>query len=158
MSVLDLRAILSTLAEHEVRFVVIGGVAVGAHGYIRATEDLDIVPEPSAENAERLSRALAVLEATLPTAGGRKFQPAGDLAALKRRRNVTLDTRHGGLDVVQQAPGVPAFATLEEGAIPTDLLGVGVRVCSLRHLRAMKEARSSAQDKADLERLPDEPL
>lgn len=42
MSVLDLRALLATLNEHGVRYVVIGGVAVGAHGYVRATEDLDI--------------------------------------------------------------------------------------------------------------------
>ena len=44
MSVLDLRALLATLNEHGVRYVVIGGVAVGAHGYVRATEDLDSAP------------------------------------------------------------------------------------------------------------------
>jgi hypothetical protein len=157
VSVLDLRAVLSALVAHEVRFVIIGGVAVGAHGYVRGTDDLDIVPEPSAENADRLARALGALNSALPTAGGRAFEPAGDIAALKRRRNLTLDTRHGGLDIVQQAVGVPAYATLEQNAVAADLLGVGVRVCSLPHLRAMKEARGNAQDKADLERLPEAP-
>lgn len=105
MSTLDLRALLTTLNEHEVSFVVIGGVAVGAHGYVRATEDLDLVPEPSEDNLTRLARALAVLEATLPTADNRPFRPSGDLIALKRRRNMTLSTRDGDLDVVQQAQG-----------------------------------------------------
>ena len=154
MSVLDLRSLLAALDEHEVRFVVIGGVAVGAHGYVRATEDLDIVPDPSAENLSRLARALAELQATLPLAENRVFQPAGELTALKRRRNMTLATRHGALDIVQQAAGVPSFGQLDEEAVESELLGVPVRVCSLAHLRAMKDARGSAQDKADLEALP----
>ena len=154
MSILDLRALLGTLSEHGVNFVVIGGVAVAAHGYVRATEDLDIVPEPSSENLTRLARALAALEATLPLADNRPFRAAGELTALKRRRNLTLLTREGALDVVQQAPGVPSFGQLDRDAVESELLGVPVRICSLAHLRAMKEARASAQDQADLERLP----
>jgi hypothetical protein len=154
MSVLDLRRLLSALNARDVRFVVIGGVAVGAHGYIRSTEDLDLVPEPSGENADRLARALRDLEAQLPLDGGRPFQAAGDVTALRRRRNLTVDTRAGALDIVQQVPGVPAFAELERHAVLSELLGEPVRLCSLEHLRAMKRARASMQDKADLERLP----
>jgi hypothetical protein len=154
VSALDLRALLSALNEHGVRFVVIGGVAVGAHGYVRATEDLDIVPDASENNATRLAGALVALDATLPLAGGRAFRAAGDLVALRRRRNMTLDTRHGALDVVQQAPGVPSFDQLDERAVGSELLGVPVRVCSLGHLRQMKQARSTTQDQADLENLP----
>lgn len=154
MTVLDLRALLQVLDDHSVRFVVIGGVAVGAHGYVRSTQDLDIVPEPSKENADRLARALAALESSLPLDDGRPFQPAGDVVALTRRRNMTLETRAGALDVVQRANGVPSFDELARDAIDSDLLGVPVRVCSLEHLRAMKQARASAQDRADLENLP----
>lgn len=154
MSVLDLRALLEKLNEYDVEFVVIGGVAVGAHGYVRATEDLDIVPRPSSENADRLAQASAALEATLPLADHRAFQAAGEVTALKRRRNMTLATRHGVLDIVQQAHGVPSFAQLDERAVDSELLGVPVRICSLAHLRSMKEARASTQDRADLEHLP----
>jgi len=155
VSDLDLRGLLATLTEQNVDFVVIGGVAVAAHGYVRATADLDVVPDPSSANADRLARALASLEATLPQSGGRSFIAAGDVTALKRRRNMTLETNHGGIDIVQQAPGVPSFPALAESAVQTELLGLPVRVTSLEHLRQMKAARGSAQDLADLENLPD---
>ena len=67
---------------------------------------------------------------------------------------MTLDTKHGGIDVIQHAPGVPSFATLSSAAIDADLLGVPVRIVSLEHLRAMKEAAGRAQDRADLDNLP----
>lgn len=155
MSAFDLRGLLAALDEHGVRFVAIGGVAVAAHGYVRATRDLDIVPKFNPENVERLAQALAALDATLPTSSGRAFDPEADTAALLKRRNMTLDTRLGGLDVVQRAPGVPSYETLVERAVETDLLGISVKVCSLTDLRRMKEARADARDLADLEGLPE---
>jgi hypothetical protein len=65
----------------DVQFVVIGGVAVGAHGYVRGTEDLDLVPDPDPENLKRLAGTLSKLEATLPTVADRAFDPATDVAA-----------------------------------------------------------------------------
>jgi predicted nucleotidyltransferase len=58
LSELDLRRLLESLRDHDVRFIVIGGVAVGAHGYVRATEDLDVVPDPDPANLDRLVDAL----------------------------------------------------------------------------------------------------
>jgi hypothetical protein len=46
----DLRALLELLREKEVDFVVIGGVAVAAHGLVRGTEDLALVPAPDPDN------------------------------------------------------------------------------------------------------------
>jgi hypothetical protein len=155
LSELDLHSLLQTLDEHDVAFVVIGGVAVGAHGYLRATADLDVVPDPDPGNVERLSKALKSLDATLPTAGGRPFDPGADGLAVRRGANVTAETRFGGLDVVQIAQGVPGYSALEQDAVDSELLGVPVRVCSLARLREMKEAQGRAQDRADLENLPD---
>jgi hypothetical protein len=45
LSEFDLRSLLAALHDHDVRFVVIGGVAVGAHGYVRGTTDLENLPE-----------------------------------------------------------------------------------------------------------------
>jgi hypothetical protein len=47
---LDPLPLLRFLYERGVEHIVIGGVAVSAHGFVRPSEDLDIVPNPSAEN------------------------------------------------------------------------------------------------------------
>lgn len=155
MSSFDLRSLLEALNAHDVRFVVIGGVAVGAHGYPRATADLDLVPDPDPNNLDRLVAALGSLDATLPTVGGRPFDALGDAGAVRRGSNVTADTRFGGLDILQLARGVPGYAVLSQDAVESDLLGVPVRVCSLTHLREMKQAQGRTQDQADLENLPE---
>lgn len=155
MSQFDLRSLLETLNEQGVHFVVVGGVAVGAHGYIRATADLDLVPDPDPENLNRLIAALDSLEATLPTVQGRPFDPKGDAGVIRRGGNVTADTKFGGLDVLQLADGVPSYSTLSQDAVESDLLGVPVQICSLARLREMKKAQDRAQDRADLENLPE---
>lgn len=155
MSEFDLRALLEALYEQDVRFVVIGGVAVGAHGFIRGTEDLDLVPDPDSENLQRLAQALEALESTLPTVGDRRFDPIGDAGVIRRGGNVTAMTKFGGLDIVQRASGVPSYPQLAQEAIESELLGVPVRVCSLAQLREMKRAQSRAQDLLDLENLPE---
>lgn len=58
-----LLAIVATLVGYGVDFVVIGGFAVGHHGYPRATNDVDVVPAPDPENLEKLWQALVEVEA-----------------------------------------------------------------------------------------------
>jgi len=151
----DLRGLLEALHSHDVRFVVIGGVAVGAHGFVRGTEDLDLVPDPDPENLGRLTNALASLESTLPTVDDRPFDPATDASVIRRGGNVTATTKFGGLDVVQRARGVPAYSQLAADAVESELLGVPVWICSLARLREMKQAQSRTQDLLDLENLPE---
>lgn len=55
--------LIATLADAGVRYVLIGGLAVAAHGYPRATKDLDIVPAPDRPNLERLAALLRTLDA-----------------------------------------------------------------------------------------------
>jgi hypothetical protein len=52
------RQILAALEREGVRYVVFGAVALAIHGLARATEDLDLVFEPDADNISRLRRAL----------------------------------------------------------------------------------------------------
>jgi len=154
LSALDLRSLLELLHKREIRFVVIGGVAVAAHGYIRGTADLDLVPDPDPENLKRITEVLSELEATLPTVEHRRFSKASDAGVIRRGGNVTADTTFGGLDVVQRAKGVPSYSQLDADAVETELLGIPVRVCSLARLREMKEAQGRPEDKADLANLP----
>lgn len=98
----DLAGLVSALNSGEVQFVVIGGVAVGAHGHIRATEDLDIVPDPDRDNLDRLGNVLVRLDARLASDQERRM----DLeirSSLYRRRNLVVTTRRGDLDVVQRS-------------------------------------------------------
>jgi hypothetical protein len=55
--------VLGALRDHRVDFLVIGGIAVAAHGYVRATKDVDIIPNPERDNVERLMAALVALDA-----------------------------------------------------------------------------------------------
>jgi hypothetical protein len=104
----DVPAILAILVKHEVTFVVIGGVAVAHHGYVRTTNDIDIVPEPSEENVRRLWNALAEIEAE-PLALGdfrREELPAPfTLERLLNLGNWDLATKHGRVDVLQYVIG-----------------------------------------------------
>jgi predicted nucleotidyltransferase len=60
---LRLRKLLERLTEAEVRFVLVGGLAVNAWGYLRATRDIDVVPEQGADNLANLDSVLATLDA-----------------------------------------------------------------------------------------------
>jgi hypothetical protein len=147
----DLRALLAALAEEPVHFVLIGGVAVAAHGQVRATEDVDLVPAPTGDNLDRLANVLIRIDARLQNGGA--LGP-DERQALHRGRNLKVKTVHGPIDIVQRLPGVPSYKRLEEDSVESDILGTPVRVCSLAHLREMKTARGSHQDLADLENLP----
>ena len=96
--VFDPRAILRVLAEHGVEFVVVGGVAVQTHGYLRPTRDLDIIPRPDLVNLSRLGEALAELGSRLH----RTQRPVDitDPQILKRAALVPLVTTYGRLDVI----------------------------------------------------------
>ncbi len=148
----DLAGLVGVLADYRVRYVVIGGVAVAAHGYVRATEDVDLVPDPDRDNLDRLGNALVSLDAGLSADPARGIGPA-ERQALYRGRNLTLTTRLGDIDVVQRLPGVPGYAELAADAHDAAIGGVPIAVASRAHLIAMKQARGSAQDRADLERL-----
>jgi hypothetical protein len=59
-------------------------VAVGAHGYLRSTEDLDLVPDPNPANLKLLTAALEDLDSTMPTVEGRPLDPNKDGAVILR--------------------------------------------------------------------------
>jgi hypothetical protein len=54
----DVMAVLSALEREVVEYVLVGGVAVGLHGFERATNDIDLFIRPTPGNVERLRRAL----------------------------------------------------------------------------------------------------
>jgi hypothetical protein len=155
--------LLLTLTNAQVDFVVIGGVAVGVHGFVRATKDLDIVPDPAPENLGRLARVLVEIDAQQVGVGD--FSPEEfpydptDPAQLAEGANFRLDTSHGGLDILQWVAGVEAdlaYSELAPQAISVQFRDAKIQICGLEHLQAMKRAAGRPQDLEDLKRLGDD--
>ncbi len=152
--------LIAALADGGVDYVLIGGLAVGAHGFPRATKDIDIVPAPDASNLKRLAAVLRTVGARHHGLGD--FDPSEfpfdplDPAQLAEGGNFVLITRLGRLDVMQWVPGIPgelAFEHLARDAVDTSLGGHRIRVCSREDLVAMKRAAGRPQDLLDLEEL-----
>ena len=155
MALPDLAALLRALSEGDVEFVVVGGVAVAAHEYVRATEDVDIVPAPDHENLDRLANVLVGLDGRITLDPGRDIGD-DERRALHLGRNLSVSTTHGDLDVIQQLPGIPGYDVLRADAIRVEIDDVSLTVCSREHLMSMKRARGAPIDVADLERLADD--
>jgi hypothetical protein len=159
---LDPIPLLRFLEERSIKYIVIGGFAVNAHGFIRVSKDLDIVPDPSRENLEKLAGALGELNA--------RNAEGDDLADdefplnptsvddLSQGGNFRLATDLGELDVMQWVAGLDSenpYVELMEQAIEGQPDGVQVWICGLAHLRAMKQAAGRPRDLDDLKHLPD---
>jgi predicted nucleotidyltransferase len=144
-----LRELLGRLIEADVRFVLVGGLAVNAWGYLRATRDVDFVPDPDPENLARLDAVLRDLGGKVDVDG--KLLTGTAISTFLRTGDRTLvATELGQVDVLQGLPQVPPFAALEEKAKDLDLDGLPVRVCSLEHLIQMKRSSERPRDREDL--------
>jgi hypothetical protein len=138
--------LLGVLAQHHVDFVVIGGVAGGAHGSVYGTYDLDVAYERSRENIERLAEALRSLDARLRGAPP-EVPFILDAKTLEAGGNFTFDTRLGALDVFAYPAGAPPYDRLRAEALVIEIAGQRVRIASLDHLIGMKEAAGRPKDK-----------
>lgn len=144
-----LRELLARLIEADVRFVLVGGLAVNAWGYLRATRDVDFVPDPNPENLARLNSLLNDLGGKVDV-GGTLLSGSAISTFLRTGDRTLVATELGQVDVLQGLPQVPPFAVLEEKARDVDLDGLVVRVCSLEHLIEMKRSSKRARDREDL--------
>ena len=61
----DFRDLLAEFNAYGVEYIVVGGHALAAHGFVRATKDFDVWVRPSADNAPRVLAALASFGAPL---------------------------------------------------------------------------------------------
>lgn len=140
--------LLASLRKHGVDFVVIGGYALAPHGVVRATKDIDIVPEPSQDNLARLAAALRHMEAQVDLGD---LDPAElgikpDAAGLSRGGNWVLRTRYGRLDVMQDVPGLRNYTGLRDNSVVVD----GHRYCGYDDLIGLKTAAGRDEDLRDI--------
>ncbi len=150
--------VLAGLQAADVRFVLVGGLAVILHGVPRTTADLDLVLDLEESNVLRFVEVMTRLGFT-----PRAPVPAADLVSADRRREWVAEKgmraftfhRPGRIldevDVLIDAP-IP-FIEMMEGAEVLAAEGLRLCVANARHLIRMKEVTGRAQDAADADAL-----
>lgn len=149
---------MDALARHDVSYVIVGGVAATHWGATRLTQDLDICPEWTRENLDRLAGALTELRAELSIGPDESVPvPIIDGVFLSRIEISTWHTTAGRFDVLS---GIPATATSRAGygelvtrAASTGIGGHVVRVLDLDSLIRSKQIANRPKDQAALPEL-----
>lgn len=154
----DPERMLSALAEAEVRFVLIGGMAAVLHGDVGVTVDLDVVPDREAENLERLATALRSLGARIRTEGepeGLAFDCSAEFFRnLSPDSIVNMITESGDLDVTFCPSGTQGFPDLRRDAVEIEAAErLHILVASLADVIRSKEAAGREKDRLALPRL-----
>ncbi|MBC8492284.1 MAG: hypothetical protein H8D43_00760 [Chloroflexi bacterium] len=134
-----LQGVFASLHRHNVKYVVIGGIAAVLHGVPRATFGLDILIEATPENAQRLLDAL--LEARLGTAA---LTSAQDLLA----HEITIFKDWVRIDVQTSTPGL-VFETAWQRRETMTYRGQEFYVVSKADLIASKRAAGRERDLED---------
>jgi hypothetical protein len=145
--------LLVRLIQADVRFIVIGGLALGSWGVVRGTKDCDVVPDPAPENLDRLAHVVVELGGHVQLGESLLGSERSIAALLRSGERALIATRIGDLDVVQGLEGVLPYAELQASAIEVELAGVRIAICALEHLRRMKRAAGRPRDLVDLEDL-----
>jgi hypothetical protein len=138
----DFLDLLSSFVRAKVRFLVVGGYAVGVHGYPRATKDLDVWIESSAANARRVLRALRDFGA-----------PLGELSAAdlsKPGKGFKMGRPPRRIDVLTEISGVLFEEAWGPHIETTFGKGVICPVIGMDHLLKNKAAAGRPQDLADV--------
>ncbi len=137
-------------------FVIIGGHAVNFHGYIRTTEDADVVFERTQESEANLLRGLDSVHAKWisdekdPATGFERQIPV-TASYIRVSRLMMLSTDAGFLDIYDYIPG---FASIPVSELSEGSVCVGdLRFVSLEWLRRLKERAGRHKDLDDLEHL-----
>lgn len=146
----DAQGLLRGLDEHRVDYVVFGALAMLFYGFVRTTEDLDIVVASDQENLNRVAAWLMSLEAVLKLNPKRRFGPR-ERWGMRKGSNATVLTALGQIDVVQRIEGMPDWPELIAAAEIYEFEGRKIRVMNRATLIELKRRRSSAQDLADIE-------
>lgn len=150
---LDAERILRVLAQHEVDYVLIGGLAVQTHGHVRTTNDADLIPAPEPANLIRLAAALRSLQARVLNPGEEKTPV--DAKMLPRATIWQFATPDGGVDVMHDVPGGRTYTELSARALRVRLGEIEVPVVGLDDLIQMKLARGRPVDLEDVASLTD---
>jgi hypothetical protein len=144
-------SLLAAFAAAKVDYAVVGGVAVNAHGYVRATNDLDIFIRPTEENARAAYGAL--LSLGVPLEG----VDSNDL--LDEEENLRFGPAEDHVDILSSIGKMP-FEQVWRNRIESEVEGLQVPFISKADLIENKRQVGRLRDLADAEELaliPDAP-
>lgn len=139
----QLQRVLASFQKHDVKYVVIGGIATILHGVPRSTFDLDILIEPSESNAQRLLAALRDAEI-----GTSSLTDTKDLLA----HEITIFKDYVRIDVQTRTPGVEFHAAWDRKKT-VEYNGQSFHILSLDDLIIAKRAAGRAIDLQDADAL-----
>ena len=140
----DFREFIESLNANGVKYLIVGGYAVGFHGYPRYTKDLDVWLLVSEENAEQVLKALDHF----------------GMGGLGLTRKDFLDTESfvqigyppNRIDLVMSCDGVD-FETCYKMRIEYHSEGLQINFIDLENLKRNKKASARPQDLADFDNL-----
>lgn len=145
----DLVALLRSLAERRVDFLVVGGVGAVLQGAPIATFDLEVVHSREPENLERLLSALQDLGACYREQPERRLTP--ELPHLAGPGHHLLMTRAGPLDLLGAVTGGRGYSELLPHTVELDIgAGLCVKVLDLAMIITLKEELGGEKDLAAL--------
>lgn len=143
----DLKSVIRSLNENGVDYFLIGGYALFAHGYYRATTDIDILVTPGREQGARVAKALLVL----PEKVSGEIDPAwfDEGEAIRVADEIIVDVMFSACGETTE--------TLSRYAETVDLDGIPVRTLSLEGLLRTKQTvrEKDAMDRAVLQKAID---
>lgn len=143
----DVSRLLAALDQHGVRYVMIGSMAMAAHGVVRATQDIDFFVDPGAGNVARLRAALRVVFDDDSIEEITSEDLAGEYPVVR----YGPPTGGGVIDLVGRLGERYSFDDIESQVIEID--GIAVPVATARMLYEMKRDTLRPQDRADAEAL-----
>lgn len=138
-------------AEH-IAFVVVGGVAASVHGSAVVTNDLDICYDARPENVARLAALLATWDA-YPRGIARDLPFFMDTRTIRTTPLLTLTTREGDIDLLDDVPGVGRYDRVAARADRAEAFDITFAVLDLPGLILAKRAARRPKDVAQLPEL-----
>lgn len=141
----DFLDFIEAMNAQQVEYVLVGGYAVGYHGVVRATSDIDFLYRRSPDNVARLCKALEEFGAP-PVVINAEDLLAPDMVS-------AFGAPPNRIDLLSEISGV-SFDAIVAGAPTLNISGEPLRVIGLAELRANKRATGRKKDRDDLKLLP----
>jgi len=140
----DWQEFIRMLAGRGVEYMLVGGIAVGAHGHVRYTKDMDVWFRGTEENANRLIAALMDF--------GFEQMKVSPAEFCKPRAMLIIGAEPNSIELINFADGVD-FDECYARRVDIPLGDVVASVIALDDLRRNKRAVGRLQDLADIEKL-----